>query len=288
MVRYNRARPMNTPTPIAPERLAALIEGRLSGADAAALRVELASADDDTLAAYGDAIAIAGDNSSIPALRSRFTWRNGTLLAMAATIVVAVALQRRALPQADYQPQRLATVVGSQAARLDAPVWSAMRGGATSLSRTVISARAGALLMDLEIAQANIEAGAMQRLARELTALVGELPGGVVAATAYKAGGTLSPTDRRVAGEQVVRLLDGRIARAATYLEAARLATSSGDSLFFERQPPAPITSLDADIALVPAARTALNALSALLAAHSHDASALNIAVTELLRAMTQ
>ncbi len=287
---------MTEPTRIDPERIAALIDGKLSDADAAALRAELASSDDDALGAYADAIAISPDVAAQLRVqrvggRSLASWRSATALAAAAAIVVAVTIQRSVASRSDYQPQTLAVAIEQGAVTLGSPVWSATRGEAATFSRRTISARTGALLVDLEIASARNDSATAKSRALEIVSLLSGVAGGVVASSRLNdyamTLGALTVSERRSAGQQLIRLLDDVFAKAGSYLEAARIATASGDTSFFTRHPPKPVARLESDTIVDAPIRAAAHALSALTAAHSRDASSLNAAASELLRLIT-
>src|SRR3569833_2178062 len=92
---------VSKPSRIDPERLAALMEGKLSASEAAAVRAELAASDPELLAAFADAGAVASELGIIndaPAIRpasrrrSIYGWSALGALAAAALVFAVVRL----------------------------------------------------------------------------------------------------------------------------------------------------------------------------------------------------
>src|SRR4051812_33410453 len=95
---------VSKPSRIDPERLSALMEGKLSASEAAEVRAELAASDPDLVGALGDAASVAAelgivdDTATIrPAGRQRsiYGWSALGVLAAAAIAFVMVRMGRR-------------------------------------------------------------------------------------------------------------------------------------------------------------------------------------------------
>jgi hypothetical protein len=285
---------------IDPERLAALLDGRLSKADAADVRSQLASADEDTLAAYADAAAIAHELSGnaepavapgavtpLVAGRARSIRRRWFIPAAAAA---AAILGYVAWPRDSYAPARFVAELSNTTRAAEGPVWSATRGTEDRHAENVIAVRAGALLTDLQLAATRHEPTAEKM--RALLSLVANTTAGrsIVAAYGTLADSSVVSTAQLVPiGRDMMALFDERLCTVGAYLEAARIAAASGDTLFFDRIRAEPVLSvLRRDQSLDPAARGALQALDSLGRPGAHNAPAVLNATRELLRALTQ
>ena len=237
---------------IDPERLAALIDGRLSEAEVGALRAELAHADDDTLAAFADAIALTesparSDATGTPADRSIVSihsarrWRYLIVGALAAAALITVVLARPrtdgSVNNAAFAPQQLASALATSGGTDGTRPWGVTRGG-SAVSDGARAARIGALLTDFELRSS--PDSTTRAIARELADLLADVPGGSSVALEFRAiadGNTPDATARRSAAGHAMLLADGAILRAAAWLEAARIASAGGDAAFFARFP---------------------------------------------------
>ena len=235
---------------IDPERLAALLDGRLTTAEAALVRAQLAKADDDTIAAYADAVAlIAPDGSSaevipISSARTPRRWIAPSLAAAAVLVVAGLLVRRPASIGSHnaegYQPAAFAEALTPSAVAPDDPGWSATRGGDLGVSERGRSVRIGALLTDLEIAAARGAKTTSQSAA--ISALLEDLTGGSLAASSLRqldSVGTTASTAirRREAGRQAYGMIDGRYADIGAWLEASRVAAGLKDSTFSVQWP---------------------------------------------------
>lgn len=279
---------------IDPERLAALFDGRLSNAEAAALRAQLAASDDDTLAAYADAAAVAGELGIVGETRV-IPWRRWamrTALAAAAVIAVVVAI-RPATPRDSYRPLAYARAVARGAGDgASSPVWSATRGSAPELSERARAVRLGALLTDIEYAVMHGEPTSSQVAA--VASLLEQIPGASPQAEPLRAYAetpndrALSGDKRRDVGQQILEFVDRPLANIGAWLEAARLATITGDMEFFDRYPATALTEVADDARLDPSMHAALGRAVASAGARPIDAAALRGELEEALRLLSQ
>jgi hypothetical protein len=232
-------------SPIDPERLAALLDGRLSDAEAASVRAQLADVDDDTLSAFADASAIASElgasETVVPINRRRRRWSIAVVGALAAAVLLAVVLVPRkddSASSSEYAIAGFVSALPSNVALGDAPPWSVTRGGSV-VSPRARAARLGVLLVHLGIAQSKgtPDTAAAGRIAQ----LVGELPTGapVMLELQDYANGSAMLTGDRLGqlGLEVLSMVDVTIADAGAYLEAARIASAAGDVGFFSKHP---------------------------------------------------
>ena len=295
---------MTDPHRIDPERLAALLDGRLSDAEAAEVRRQLAAADDDTLSAYADAAAVAGElagesvgestgKSDVVPIRSAPSARRRWLIpaaAAAAAAIAAIIVWRPARPSNEYPPSSFAEAVPTGARAPDDPVWGRTRGAGDGIQDRARAARIGALLTDLDVDA--LRGDSTQQHAEALVRLIqGTLGGASVAAQ-------LSPdslahlsrqTIERVRGQATALIGDSAAVAAGAYLEAARIATGAGDVTFFDKRPPTPVSALMRDqTSLDPSAKDALVVFDSLAQTRPRDAARLSEAVQRLLRALTQ
>jgi hypothetical protein len=249
---------MTEPKPIDPERLAALIDGRLNRADAAAIRAQLATGDDDAISVLADAIAIADPTEHVLSIaRPRAGWRLAVSLSAAAAVLLVTVLTRGRWQQEfsrnRYLISAYAAAVPSGAPLPATPVWGSSRGSAGAETEVGRSIRLGALATDLQVATARNDT-ASQRIADAFAAEIAALPG----------IGSL-PNDARTLArdhadsahvrETIARASDfgdAVFVFAGAWLEAARLASARSDSTFFSLYP--------ADRALAPLQEQSISA----------------------------
>lgn len=240
---------MPEPVRIDPERLAALIDGRLSDAEAAEVRALLAQADADTLAAYADAVAIAGEVSPtstadvrpITAARalSRRRWF-APVAGLIAAGLVAFAVLRPSRPDSSAAGD-ITRSLG--AGTLGVPAWGTVRAGEVVVSQRGRAVRMGVLLVQHELASRGADSAAADRAAM-VAALLDGVPGGAAAAARWRAiaAGSARPTaeDARVAESFV----DPEWMLLGEWLEGARTAASSRNTGWFSRNDTAPLSAL--------------------------------------------
>jgi hypothetical protein len=296
---------LTEPAHIDPARLAALLDGRLSDADAAAVRAQLAAADDDTLAAYADAIAVSDELGEpgavapgvgtpvvpIRSARRRRRWMTPTI-AVAASVAAIIVLTVRSSQRGTgiYEPFALVAALPATVALPTSHPWSVTRGSVMNISDRARAARVGVLLTDLELGAVRRDSARPE--AMELATLVRNAPGSaplVAALREYAAprSSSLSARDRRALEAQAIRLVNVPFASAGAYLEAARLATAAGDRTFIERFPLASLSSLDST-QLDPAALAALRAAVAATHPPAPDLRTVHAAIENLLRLLAR
>jgi len=299
---------LNRP-PMDPERLAALLDGRLEGRARDEALAQLAASDDDALGAYADAVAVqreldAEDAASVPAasgakvLPFRRRWMPPAPLLALAAVLAAVALgiggwwARGAADAGD--PGRYAALLRRPGvpAEWDAAPWAATRAVDGPLDPRARAVRLGARITDLQASAAARDAAGTRQAAADVAALLDSLPAAGAAAAVYDEVGrragepaaALEPvlergrrTAARLAGEDGVAL--------GAWAEAARLAAARRDAAFFRsRDTRAALDRAAPSGAVPPAARAALDRLRS-ASAGEPDWTALQRDAAELLAA---
>ena len=286
---------MNDPQHIDPERLAALLDGRLGDAEAAVVRAQLAAADGEVQAAYADAVAVsrdAADSAVVPiaAARSR-RWVTPAVAAIAAVLLAVVVLRvprGGGVTAVDGDLTEYGTKLPPGVALPATAIWGATRGSSEVVTESGRAVRLGALMTDLEVALQNHDS-ASAVIAESMSTTLRDVPGlGVIANglrdSARVRGNARDAFLRRVAREGA-GAVDQSLARAGAWLEAARLASGATDAAFFERYP--------ADVALramrsvadvAPAQRELLGRVISASEAKPRDFSVIGTAATALLR----
>ena len=281
---------------IDPERLAALLDGRLSTAEAAAVRAQLSAADDETLEAYADAIAISGELASaaeiqaddaktrvvsIDSKRRTRMWIISSLALVAASFVGVLALRSER-----YQPLVLVQAIPDRASAPDAPSWGVTRGAPTDISDRARSIRVGALLTDVELASLRGRPTGIYTSA--IATLIEPMPVAAPLVTALRHSAPLVTDSRRELGRQILAAVDETLARAGAYLEAGRIAAAAGDIGFFDRASAQPLSSLERDPQLDASSRAAIQRVQRLIDARPHNATAIHAAIEELLLSLAR
>ena len=248
---------MNEPQ-IDAERLATLLDGRVSDAERASLLAELASSD-EAYDAFVDAMAVLPElgearRSAEPGVAAtnivdaRRRWRvsSGRMLALAASLVILAALpwlwtRGRVVERRD--PARFVALLAAPSASLppawDGRPWTTTRGAGDPLTAASRAARLGARLVDLELAVRTRDARTAP-LAAEVAVLLRDVPAGSPAAAIYRdvSRSAGAPSD------SLAELLErGGVAAAAlvgvepvalgAWVETARLAAATHDIHFF-------------------------------------------------------
>jgi len=288
--------------PIDPERIAALIDGRLNADQRAALLAEL-DASPEAFEAYSDAVAALRDiDGDRPASIGGGTPPSGQVsrpfrsyaptIALAAVILIAVALplaRSARSPQLD-EPRTLAALLQPTSNSVTPP-WSELRGSGDALSPRARGVRIGARIVDLELLARSRDTSAT-RVALQVAALLDGIPAGSLAASAYRSlavtgtgTGTPSPAALGGAASFAEQVAGDAEVRAGAWIEAARVAAVQRNESFFQpsrtRDAERGISSLEN---LPASARAALAELSRLLAAPPRDWPAIENALTALLR----
>jgi hypothetical protein len=273
------------PNRIDPERLAALIDGRLGEAEAAEMRAQLAGADADTLAAYADAVALAGadDVRPIASARSARRWLVPAIGALAAGLI-AVAVLR--LPRDGSSAANVAS--GLTTRPLDVPEWSAVRSSGAAVTDRGRAVRLGVLLVQYELAARQADSAAASRAAM-IAALVEGIPGGSAAAMRWKsvAGGALPQNEqaRAVNANVAWSLVDRDFVGLGVWLEAARSAAAANQAEWFDANGATPVARAMAATAM-PAERDALAAVERSVRARPLDLDAISAATAAAERVL--
>jgi hypothetical protein len=227
------------------ERIALLLEGRLTGKDRARLVSTLAHAEEGTLDAFADAAALVSELESASATKSpRFSpWRrHPALMAVAAALILAapIALLARRMSTMSATPDPSAFAFGlSSAERARHVAWPVTRGAPGSVDESAQAARMGFLITDLQVA-ARARDTAARGYALALAELADDRPGGAAAAAVLRRIAAASPIDSSlpsriaVATRGAAALSDARRVALGAWVEAARAAAASHDLRFFQ------------------------------------------------------
>jgi hypothetical protein len=229
------------------ERLAALMDGKLSASEAAAVRAQLAGADPETIAAYADAVAIANELGltaptaaeprgarSACARRSFTGW---AVLGLAAAAVLAFIFVSG--PRADAASA--ARLVASLPTTVTVPTteaWPARRGANDDMPARVRAARLGASFVDFELAVRTTDTAAVRRSASSIVSLAEGLPGTAGITAQYRdiasGHGVALPhpgdPDRQKVNSAVARIAGQTYVNAGAAAEVVRAVASTGDS----------------------------------------------------------
>jgi hypothetical protein len=237
---------VSNPSSIDPERLAALLEGKLSAREAAAVRDELANADPETIAAYADAVAVATDLGSIstavaqPGVEGRRFLTRWSLLGVAAAAALAfIAVKIGARGDAPFSATRMIASLPTTVTVPTSEAWPVRRGGGAgdNLVTPLRAARLGASFVDFEMAARMGDTSAVRRAAATITGLADGIPGATALVTSYRlsaSGGIASPHSPDAArdslNEALAKLAGQPWVNAGAAGEALRAASASGDS----------------------------------------------------------
>jgi hypothetical protein len=234
------------------ERLAALIDGRLSASDRAAVLKELAASDPDTFAAIVDAAAVADDLAGNSEKRSAVSplsisrsrkrpYRIAVGTAIAAGLIAVVAI-----PRATRRDRQMPDFRTDFASMLTAPSFPALtpasgtaRGSADAKSDTAGAFRMGGLLTDLRLGSR----GSMRRrdVAMDLSELLRDT--GQPAVSTLFAGIAVAPDGAATASDSAIATAVRMVSpagpesavAAGAWIEAARFAAATADEQFFNR-----------------------------------------------------
>jgi hypothetical protein len=278
---------------IDPERLAALLDGRLSSREAAAVRAQLASAGDDTLSDYADAVAVTGavaveanggrESVTPLPLRNRRLVRIATAsMAAAAAIVLAVLLRR----DPSGAPFPYASSVPASATLPTSAFWSSTRGTGSAPNTPGRSVRIGALFTDLQVAVQRRDTAAAA-IAESIAANLDSLGGSAGFADRLRAAARApsATSDLVATARGALQFVDEPLARAGAWLEAARLAAEAGDTIFAERHSADALSPLLRRTDIDPSQRSAVQALLTPKGAGGQSAASRD-ALADLLRLM--
>lgn len=286
-----------------PERLAALMDGRVDDAERAVLLAQLAS-DPDMLEIYADAVAASAAEVPNPELTVSTTTISprrqspARWLALAAGIALLIGiptLMRR--PSGDTStiatpgdPAQFVAMLASRNQGLpsdwNGAPWSATRSATVLASPSARAIRVGARLIDLELSRRKPDS-VSTLIAGELAALIGDLPGTAPITVTYLKLATGQAVDS--ATFAATRTAATALAGAAgvdlgAWIESARIAATASDTAFFTRD-----GALAARLDRIsdPSAAAAIATIrSALRAPSGVDFVAMRRALDELLRAL--
>jgi hypothetical protein len=236
------------PNAIDPERLAALLDGRLGGEAREALIAELAESDDETLHAYADAAAVAAElaadapvdlDTERRARTGRRPWR-ALAFALAAAVVLMIGVPFARQHSGDAATD--ATFVRGLAQPpngVPALPWGVTRGAGDALPTSSRAVRVGALMTDLEFAnRSNPPAAAA--LADVLGNQLAAVTGGAAAGALYQGIASVERTGKAASDQQLsaarsaaAGVLDPTLVPLGAWLQAGRVAAAQSQSAFF-------------------------------------------------------
>jgi hypothetical protein len=237
-----------------PERLAALLDGRVSDAERAELMARLSSSPEmlavlaDAAAAQGELGSASDEEGRAPVARRRFRFLSpaaiGWLAAAAVVAAVAVPLLRRG-ESFGQDPTAYARLLSSYDQGLptgwDVRPWGVTRSSNQAVTAEGRSWRLGARLTDLELAVVNRDT-VMASLARDVASLLADVPlSGMAAATFQQLAERASAANTDLSTllvrgrEQLesVAAVDRSALRFGAWIEAARVAAVRKDSAFY-------------------------------------------------------
>lgn len=230
----NESMPTQSPVmrpPLDAQQLASLLDGRLDPHSRVEVLALLTASDSDR-EAFADAAAVLREiEESKPAIvRKRplvpLVWL--TAAAIAAIAIPALIARRSAPPTDDAGRLALSARIP---AGWDASPWSSVRGGDAALSPASRAVRIGARITDLETAVRGGDTASARRTVADLAILGDSLPAPLVRALSE----LLAAADPAAAARVVMRQLpDSQYVNVGAWLEAARLAAASRDSIWLE------------------------------------------------------
>ncbi len=281
---------------IDPERLAALLDGRLGGAERSELLKQLA-ASDSALEAYADAAAVVSELQTGPThWLTPMRWM--AIAAVLAGLALAPWLWMRMRPANRDDPGRfvalLASPAGGMPAGWNADPWGSVRGSDQPLTAGARAARLGARLTDLALAVQRRDSAA-GTLAADIGALLETVPAAGPVGAMYHDIGTragAAPSDLAPlltqAGSAAARLAGADLVQLGAWVEAARVAAAAQDAAFFDSpQSRRMLTRAGTLTGLTEPARSLISRLQAELTAEpTPEWSALGRDLTELLGAL--
>jgi hypothetical protein len=286
---------------IDPERIAALIDGKLSDAERAALMAEL-DASPEAFEVFADAVAALNDDddeSKPPAVaqaatvfpiasrRPRSRWYAG-IGAIAAALIVIVGLPLLRGGASATNAQSLVALLDrpNEVVSLTAAApWTELRGGDDGVAARARAIRIGARMVDLEVLLRSGDTAAAAGFARQIGAMLTGIPAGSVAAAAYRTiadSPTATAEARQTAASVAEQVAGAETVRLGAWLEAARMAAAAQDSAFFVN---APADRIDSAVPGLPQGSDAsFDQLRRLLRAPSLDWASIQTKVASILR----
>ncbi len=276
------------------ERLAAFIDGKLGRAERQALLAQLASADDETLATFADALAVHGDlKHATPVRRPWMHWNRAAGLAAAAAVVAAVGVGYvwRASRDLGDDPTRFVdfvegATVGSPAMRL----WTTRGGGSDQrVAGEALAIRIGASITDLSLTATARDTTARAIVASIISTL-GQVDGSTNAIAKYRqlegelrAGARPREGQLRDAARSAALAAGGPATSAGAWMQAARVAAAQHDRSFFTRAANRAVLDSIAKVDLPEPAQDAVTRVRDAASDADPDWAALEGALTDLL-----
>lgn len=256
--------PKIDPEGVTPERLAALLDGRLDERERAEVLRAL-GADEELRAIYADAVAIEAElaresaaattagvaTTATPAdadvrpfrpAVAPTSWRSGRRMMLLAAGLAGVVLLPWAVARSRgdaVEPYALVEQIDvERSATIPAEPWAVTRGGAAAVSERGRAVRLGARLVDLEVAIAAGDSGMRAAVASSVVRLATmdpPLTGAPVDLYRRIMAGDVGDRGAREEGWEAMSELAGEEAmRLGAWLEAARVAAARRDAEFFE------------------------------------------------------
>jgi len=238
---------------IAPETIAALLDGRLQSVERERVLAAIAQSP-ELCELLADAAALRGESVlDTPSLRRRPRRRWLVALPVVAAASIATLLLLPRVSRAPTHPSRLADAVLESSSNLDDlrrrmrsewidPPWAVTRGDETVHSDQGRAFRAGVRAFDLEAAARLGDSAAVSRLAAELSRGVASVRGGPPAAALLNGlqRGSAFDTRARDAAINSVRELytDRNAFDLGAWVSAARLALAAGNFAFLAESGP--------------------------------------------------
>lgn len=291
---------------IDPERLAALIDGRLGRTERRALLSQLASAEDETLGAFADAAAVTGElekGATGAEYRGLWyvhpRWTRAAWLSAAAAVVAAAGIGgyawRTGAEAADDPTQFVQFVEGGTLESPAMHLWTTRSAtGESRARREALAVRIGACITDLGLA-----ATAGDSTAREIVGSIirslSAMDGGTSAIAKYRLVeadlrvGTRPREDRLRDAARSAALAAGPAAtRAGAWVEAARVAAARRNQAFFTHAESRAILDSIAKVELPEPAKDAVVRVRGEASDADPDWPALHVALTDLLGALVE
>lgn len=260
-----------------PEKLAALLDARLSSSEREALLVRLATSAEerellaDTAFAMGEAAREGSPELGAATARARRRWwRHPGWLALAAGVagIAAVSLIRSSTTADNADPvaiiARLSTPERGLPPGWEGQPWPTTRSAVDSIAPRALAVRAGARMVDLALALRSNDVRAVEiatdlrnfaRLGTASAVAVSQYDSLLAALTPAFDGSRLTPLSERAA-RSLSGVLGEEDVTLGAWLEGARLAAARNDAAYFREAPP--MTGLDAE------ERTAVDRIRAL------------------------
>ena len=203
--------------------------------------------------------------------------------------IIAVILFRT--PSASsYQPAMYASAIPANAGVSVEQPWSATRGAADGISEHARAARVGVLLTDIELDAIRHDTSNAHLLSLAALLTSTSASGPVLSSIETLTSTRTAPSPEQVhaVGKQALALVDKPVADAGAYLEAARIATLSGDTTFIHALPPTALLPLIDDARFNAATKDALRALETGLSKRPVNSQQLGAELTRVLQLLAQ